>query len=76
MTSKFSPRPEANRSDRAVRYSEMGLNNTEIAKLLDCTKENVRQILARVGIHSPVCWEKNREKLEDKDERYISVQAV
>lgn len=56
---------EEKRSDKVLKYHDMGLNNTEIAKLCDCTKENVRQILQRCGLYSPVCYGKNKEQEEE-----------
>lgn len=53
---------EVKRADRVLYYHDLQLNNTEIAKILGCTKENVRQILKRNGLHSHVCWNINRER--------------
>lgn len=53
---------EEKRTDKILRYHyDHKLNNTEIAKLVDCSRENVRQTLQRFGAYSPNCWGKNRE---------------
>jgi hypothetical protein len=53
---------EEKRSDKILYYHDLGLNNAEIAKLVDCSREYVRQVLSKCGIFSPVCWEKNKQK--------------
>lgn len=57
-------RAEVKRRDKVLYYHDLGLNNVEIGKLLDCSKENVRQILERCGLYSNVCWNMNRSKDE------------
>ncbi len=59
---------EEKRIDRILKYHEMGLNLTEIGKLVDCTKENVRKQLLKLGLHSPVCYGKNRKELSGTNE--------
>jgi DNA-binding transcriptional regulator LsrR (DeoR family) len=61
----FSQRESAEekRTDRILRYHyDHNLNNSDIAKLVDCSRENVRQTLQRNGAYSPNCWEKNKEE--------------
>lgn len=50
------------RKEKTLYYHDLGLNNNEIAKLVDCSRENVRQILELFGKKSPVCFKKNREE--------------
>lgn len=52
---------EGKRSDRIIYYYSKGLNNAEIAKLVDCSRENVRQVLQKIGVFSPLAWERNRK---------------
>lgn len=60
-----SQKQEERRTDRILKYHDMGLNNADIAKLVDCSKENVRQILGRLNKYSNNCWTKNREQYEE-----------
>lgn len=51
-----------NKVDLILKLSIDGMNNAEIAKIVKCSRENVRQILKRFNIYSPRCYGKNREE--------------
>lgn len=49
------------RSDKIIFLHKLGLNNAKIAELTGCSRENVRQVLVRVNLYSPIALIKNRK---------------